>query len=170
MMKSMKDHTRGASRRRAGQPPTKPPMSRVTITLDDDLLKDIDALVSAHGYQNRSEVIRDLARAGLAQKREDTGPDAPCIGALVYVYDHAARNLSHRLVENAHAHHDVAVATLHVHLDEASCLEVTALRGSRDDVRHFADDVIAERGVRYGRVVTMPAPAGAAPRRIAHHR
>ena len=122
-------------------------MNRITITMDDDLLEEIDAMVGEHGYQNRSEVIRDLARGGLAQKSEEAGAKTgACVGALIYVYDHAARNLSHRLVESAHHHHDIAVATMHVHLDASSCLEVTALKGSRNDIKHFADHVIAERG------------------------
>ncbi|ETR78608.1 nickel-responsive regulator [Afipia sp. P52-10] len=132
-------------------------MQRITITLDDDLLTAIDAIATERGYQNRSEVIRDLARNGLAQMQADGDQAEPWAGALVYVYDHAARNLSHRLVETAHEHNDIAVATMHVHLDDASCLEITALKGSRGEIQHFADHVIAERGVRYGRVVMIPA-------------
>jgi CopG family transcriptional regulator, nickel-responsive regulator len=42
-------------------------MQRITITIDDDLLTEVDRLVAKRGYQNRSEAIRDLARGGLAQ-------------------------------------------------------------------------------------------------------
>ena len=42
-------------------------MQRVTITLDDDLMADLDRIIAARGYQNRSEAIRDLARSGLEQ-------------------------------------------------------------------------------------------------------
>ncbi|MBI3701346.1 MAG: nickel-responsive transcriptional regulator NikR [Afipia sp.] len=144
-------------------------MERITITLDDDLLKEIDAMVGEHGYQNRSEVIRDLARGGLAQRSEEAGTkNSACVGALVYVYDHSARNLSQRLVDSAHHHHDIAVSTMHVHLDDDSCLEVTALKGSRDDIQHFADHVIAERGVRYGRTVIIPTGGKAAPSKATH--
>jgi CopG family nickel-responsive transcriptional regulator len=38
-------------------------------------------------------------------------------------------------------------------------MEVTALRGSGSEVQHFADHIIAERGVKYGRVVMMPTGA-----------
>jgi CopG family transcriptional regulator, nickel-responsive regulator len=76
------------------------------------------------------------------------------VAALVYVYDHAARDLSKRLVQNFHGHHDLSLATLHVHLDDDSCMEVTALKGSTGEVKHFA-----ERGVRYGRVVMIPTAA-----------
>ncbi len=58
---------------------------------------------------------------------------------------------------------------MHVHLDDASCLEVTALKGSRNEIQHFADHVIAERGVRYGRVIMIPTQAESALGKIAHH-
>ncbi len=45
---------------------------------------------------------------------------------------------------------------MHVHLDHDSCMEVAVLRGKTADVQHLADHVIAERGVRYGKLVTVP--------------
>jgi CopG family nickel-responsive transcriptional regulator len=137
-------------------------MQRITITLDDDLMDELDAMIAAHGYQNRSEAIRDLTRAGMAQAAQDKGSvkgtesDGECVAALVYVYDHAARDLSRRLVDTYHHHHDLSLATLHVHLDDDNCMEVTALRGAVKEVQHFADHIIAERGVKHGRVVMMP--------------
>lgn len=134
-------------------------MQRVTITLDDQLMDDLDRMIEERGYQNRSEAIRDLARAGMQQAAESSGKSGPCVGALVYVYDHAARDLSKRLVESFHGHHDLSLATLHVHLDDNMCMEVTALKGAASDVQHLADHVIAERGVRYGRLVMIPTDA-----------
>jgi CopG family nickel-responsive transcriptional regulator len=78
------------------------------------------------------------------------------VAALVYVYDHHARDLPKRLTQEFHDHHDLSQATLHVHLDEASCLEVTVLKGRGAEVQSFANHVIAERGVRHGHVVYVP--------------
>lgn len=69
-------------------------MQRVTITLDDALMEELDAIIAARGYQNRSEAIRDLARAGIREASEDLGQKRECVAALVYTYDHAARQLS----------------------------------------------------------------------------
>jgi len=132
-------------------------MQRITTTLDDDLLAEIDDLIKRRGYQNRSEAIRDLARAGLQQARQDTGK-GECFGALVYVYDHSSRDLSKKLTQNFHSHHDMTLATLHVHLDHDNCMEITALRGGAAQVQHFADHIMAERGVRYGQLITIPKP------------
>ena len=123
--------------------------------MEDDLLAELDALVSRRGYQNRSEALRDLTRAGLHQT-EIPAPDAICVAALVYVYDHAKRDLPNRLVNDFHDHHQMGISTLHVHLNQESCLEVAVLKGPVKDVQHMADHVIAERGVRHGQLVVLP--------------
>lgn len=131
-------------------------MQRVTITIDDDLMAELDAIIAARGYQNRSEAIRDLARAGMREAAGDIGSGRDCVAALVYTYDHAARQLSKRLTDAYHSHHEMSLASLHVHLDQDTCLEVTVLRGSGAEVQHFGEHVIAERGVRHGKIVRMP--------------
>ena len=136
------------------------PMQRVTITIDDDLLAEIDAFMAGRGYANRSEAIRDLARSGLSQSSLEVVHDRNCFATLSYVYDHAARELPKRLTQDFHAHHGLAQATLHVHLDHDSCLEVTVLKGRSAEVKAFADHVIAERGVRHGHITYMPADIG----------
>jgi CopG family transcriptional regulator, nickel-responsive regulator len=78
---------------------------------------------------------------------------------VVYVYDHAARELPKRLTEAFHDHHELSLSSLHVHLDHDHCMEVTVLKGKTGAVRHFAEHVIAERGVRHGRIVMMPTDA-----------
>lgn len=132
-------------------------MQRTTITLDEDLMQRLDEFMADRRYANRSEAIRDLVRAGLEQSALDASPSAQCLGAAIYVFDHDARELPSRLTHAAHDHHDLSIATLHVHLDHDSCMEVNVLRGQVGDVRHYADHVIAERGVRHGRLVLVPA-------------
>jgi CopG family transcriptional regulator, nickel-responsive regulator len=46
-------------------------------------------------------------------------------------------------------------------------MEVTALKGSSGNVQHFANRIIADRGVRYGRVPTIPTSAKAERRPLA---
>jgi CopG family transcriptional regulator, nickel-responsive regulator len=140
-------------------------VQRVTITLDDDLMAELDSWIVACGYQNRSEAIRDLTRAGLRQLSFERTATQDCVAALIYVYDHATRELSKRLVHAFHDRHKLSVATMHVHLDHGSCMELTVLKGRTDEVQHFAEHVIAERGVRHGRVVVVPndLPATGAP-------
>lgn len=136
-------------------------MHRITIALDDDLMATIDRFMAIRGYQNRSEAIRDLARSGIGQGGDAVDQASDCVAAVVYVYEHEARELPKRLTRIFHEHHDLSLATFHVHLDQERCMEVTMLRGPGGDVRHIAEHVIAERGVRHGRIVLVPMTTAA---------
>lgn len=132
-------------------------MQRVTVTLDDDLMEELDRVIEAKGYQNRSEAIRDLARAGLKQASIEMGSVTSAVAVLSYIYDHEARELARRLTSNFHDHYGLTVSSLHVHLDERHCLEVGILKGRSDELQHFAEHVIAERSVKHGHLHIMPA-------------
>jgi CopG family nickel-responsive transcriptional regulator len=134
-------------------------MQRVTMTIDEDLMESLDRYMEASGHRNRSEAVRDLVRAGLLQQGGVEDGARRCMAALVYVYDHETRQLSKRLLNDHHSHADLSIATLHVHIDAQSCLEVSLLRGQKAEVEHFAQHVIGERGVRYGQLVVVPASA-----------
>ena len=140
-------------------------MQRVTLTLDDDLLAALDALSARRGYHNRSEAVRDILRDALNQ--DPPSPESRRgYAVLSYVYEHEKRELASRLVApifietllimmlgavaTQHHHHDLPVATLHVHISHDDCLEIAVLKGDMAEVQHFADDVIAQRGVRHG--------------------
>ncbi|MCC6983300.1 MAG: nickel-responsive transcriptional regulator NikR [Bauldia sp.] len=131
-------------------------MQRVTITIDDDLLGDLDALIAERGYQSRSEAVRDIVRETLAGSRR-TDAHEHVVASLSYVYDHHKRELAKRLTESQHEHHDLTVASLHVHLDETQCLEIAVLKGHRTELEELADEIISQRGVRYGKLHVIPA-------------
>ncbi|KNC90703.1 nickel-responsive transcriptional regulator NikR [Trabulsiella odontotermitis] len=131
-------------------------MQRVTITLDDDLLTTLDALSEHHGYRNRSEAIRDILRNALVQEKSQQA-DRQGYAVLSYVYEHEKRDLASRLVSSQHHHHDLSVATLHVHISHEDCLEIAVLKGNMHEIKHFADEMIAERGVRHGHLQCLTA-------------
>ena len=134
-------------------------MQRITITIDDELAQEIDTLARSRGYQNRSEAVRDLVRAGIVQTRSNASARnaSSCVATLTYVYDQGMRDLPKRLGNAFRNHHDLPVATMRAALDHDSCMEVSLLRGPTARVERFAQRIIAERGVRHGRVVIVPA-------------
>jgi len=136
-------------------------LERLTVTIDEDLVAEVDSFMNERGYANRSEAFRDLLRSGLEDLRGGAVTNRPCVATLSYIYDHAERELPKRLTKEFHDHHNLAQSTLHVHIDHDSCLEVTVLKGRSSEVKAFADHVLAERGVRYGHVALMPIGAPA---------
>jgi len=127
-------------------------MERFTISLDDSLARQFDDLIAARGYRNRSEAVRDLIRGAIESDRQRDPPAGHCVANLCYVFNHHERELAERLTGLQHDHHDLTVALLHSHLDHENCLESVILKGLTADVRKFADTLMAESGVRHGKL------------------
>lgn len=134
-------------------------MKRITITVDDALLDEVERMIGQGGYPTRSEVIRDLMRLGLRSVALDAGKMQDCVGILSYIYDHEARDLARKLTASHHNNHDISIASMHIHLDEGSCLEVSVLKGSADTVRDFAEPIISQKAVAYGELKIVPQRA-----------
>ena len=129
-----------------------PDLTRISISLESALLEAFDRRNRAKGYATRSEAIRDLIRDRLVRE-EGERAEGEQVAVVTLVYDHHARELAARLIDKQHHHHDVVVSTLHVHLGERHCLEVSVLRGPVEEVRHLGDDLVATKGVLHGDIM-----------------
>lgn len=131
-------------------------LERVSLSIEKDLMERFEKLIARQGRQNRSEAIRDLIRKQLVEEEWEAG-NREAVATLTLIYDHSRRELTDRLVETGHHHHEQVLATLHVHLDHDHCLEVTALRGTPSDLRHMAEQMLALKGVKHGQLVMTSA-------------
>ena len=127
---------------------------RFGVSIGKSLLEKFDGLIEEKGYTNRSEAIRDLIRNNLIEsERENRAYEGEAIGIITIVYDHHTREIGDKLTDIAHDHHDLVISTMHVHLTHSSCLEVMAVKGAGEQIRHFADKMISARGVKHGKLV-----------------
>ena len=130
-------------------------MERFTISLDDELAHEFDRLIESRGYSNRSEALRDLARSGLAHDAETVGETRACIATLTFAYDVGTRSLPERLAAALTERRDLVLASLGRPIDATSIFETVVLEGETTEVRAFAERLIAERGVRNGRLIIV---------------
>jgi CopG family nickel-responsive transcriptional regulator len=126
-------------------------VDRFSVSLPKALLKDLDAMVHQKGYANRSQAIGDMVRAQLVEHRQELG-DVEIAGTITLVYDHHKPQLQAALTDIQHDHHEVIISALHVHLDHHNCLEVLVVRGKVEPIRKIADELLAAKGVKHGKL------------------
>jgi CopG family nickel-responsive transcriptional regulator len=126
-------------------------LTRISISLESALLEAFDHSNAGKGYATRSEAIRDLIRDRLIREEAERAGGEQ-VAVVTLVYDHHARELAARLIEKQHHHHDLVVSSLHVHLGERHCLEVSVLRGGAAEVRHLGEELLATKGVLHGEI------------------
>jgi len=124
---------------------------RFTVSVPTDLGKQLDEMTRDKGYDNRSLAVADLIRAGLVEHRQNLG-NQEIAGTITLVYDHHKQHVQATLTDIQHDHHEVIVSTLHVHLDHDNCLEVLVVRGKAGTIKRIADELIAAKGVKHGKL------------------
>ena len=132
---------------------------RFGISIDVRLLGKFDSLIDEKGYSNRSEAIRDLIRNALVEE-EWAQENQETVGTVSLVYDHHTRDLSDKLTEHQHSHHEEIVSALHVHLDTQHCLEVVVLKGKAKKIKKLAEELIGTKGVKHGKLMTTTTGEG----------
>jgi CopG family nickel-responsive transcriptional regulator len=126
-------------------------LCRFSISMPAALANQLDALVVAKGYANRSQAVADLVRGRLVEHHHELG-DREIAGTITLVYDHHKPHLQAALTDIQHDHHNIIVSATHVHLDHHNCLEVLIVRGKGTVVRAIADELLAAKGVKHGRL------------------
>jgi CopG family nickel-responsive transcriptional regulator len=126
-------------------------LARFGVSLEADLLRQFDEVITKKGYDNRSEAIRDLIRDRLVGEQADR--NSIVVGTLTIVYEHHRPNLTEKLIEAQHRAGSKVLAATHVHLDHHHCLEVVVLKGRSGEVQELADGILSLRGVNHGQLV-----------------
>ena len=129
---------------------------RFSISVPRSLARQLDQMTREKSYDNRSLAVADMIRAHLVEHRQNFG-DQEIAGTITLVYDHHKQHVQATLTDIQHDHHEIIISSLHVHLDHHNCLEVLAVRGKAGVIKRIADELIAAKGVKHGKLtVTSP--------------
>lgn len=124
---------------------------RFGVSIDGQLVRKFDSLITKKGYGSRSEAIRDMIRDSLVDQ-EWEAESQETVGTITIVYNHHTRELEHALTDMQHKSFHRIISTLHVHLDAHNCLEVLVVKGKSSEIKRIADRLIGTRGVKHGKL------------------
>ncbi|HTS17962.1 MAG TPA: nickel-responsive transcriptional regulator NikR [Verrucomicrobiae bacterium] len=126
-------------------------VTRFSVSLDKKLLRELDRMCREKGYENRSQAVADMVRAHLIEHYQQLGRGEIAV-SITLVYDRHRHHLQDLLTDLQHDHRDVIISTLHAHLDHDNCLEILAVRGQAAEIKKLADELIAAKGVKHGKL------------------
>ncbi|PLX12011.1 MAG: nickel-responsive transcriptional regulator NikR [Marinilabiliales bacterium] len=121
---------------------------RFGVSLEKEILKELDDFVNKNHFANRSQAIRSLISTNLAKKDWEENQDVA--GAISLVYDHHKRDLLNKLADIQHDYFDIILSAQHFHLDHDNCLEIIAVKGKAFKLKDLANKLIAIKGIQHG--------------------
>ena len=130
-------------------------IKRFGVSLENDILEDLDQFVEENSFPNRSQAIRFLIEKNIVEKKWRCNNTVA--GAIVLLYDHHKRDLTSRSMDIQHDYHHLILSVQHVHLDHENCLETITVKGKAQELTDLSDKLIGLKGVKHGKLVMSAA-------------
>lgn len=129
---------------------------RIGVSLEPELLRELDVIVKERGYANRSQALRDLIRTVLIRRRWES-KRSPVVATVTVMYDHRSGGITKRLLEKQHEFYHRIKSSTHVHLSQESCLEVLVAQGKGTQLNRLVNELRGIKGVLHAEAV-MASP------------
>ena len=124
---------------------------RFGVSLEEDILAELDAFVVDNQFPNRSQAIRHLIELQSIDKKWLC--DNEVAGAVVLVYDHHKNDISRQANDIQHDYHHLILSTQHIHLDHDMCLETITVKGKAGKLQKLADKLRGIKGIQHSELV-----------------
>jgi CopG family nickel-responsive transcriptional regulator len=122
------------------------PVSRISISLPEELLSDLDSMVEARGFATRSQAVNDMLHQFLVEHKNNIGDDI-MVGVIAVLYNNAIPGLQKQLADLQVEFIDEVISSLHVHLMHNQTMEVVLVQGPARKLQTIADQMTSRRGV-----------------------
>lgn len=132
------------------------PVSRISISLPEELLTELDEMVAARGFASRSQAINDMLHQFVVEHKRERGDDV-MVGIVTLFYDNSVSGLQKQLADLQFQYIAEVVSSLHVHLVHNQTMEVILVQGPARKLQAIADEMITRRGVISGRMQLIAA-------------
>ena len=125
------------------------PAARISISLPEPLLVELDTMVKERGHASRSEALAKMISERLVQHAQQFGKEI-LAATITLIYDHAKPGLQNRLIKIQHHYLKEIITSQRVHLENSHSLEVILAQAPGERLKQIADELIACKGVKHG--------------------
>jgi len=132
------------------------PVSRISISLPEKLLADLDRMVKQRGFESRSQAVNEMLHQALLEHKNDVGDDV-MVGIIALFYNNAVPGLQKQLADLQVRYIDEVISSLHIHLMHNKTMEVVLVQGPARSLQLIADEMTSRRGVISGKMHLVAA-------------
>lgn len=119
---------------------------RISLSLPEQLIIELDQMVVDGGYLNRSQAVAQMVRNSLLDHYQHSGTRVMA-GTVTLVYDESRPQLRERLVTIQRRYIDSVISSLNVLLENNFSLEVLQVQGPVNTLNTIVKEIRACKGV-----------------------
>ena len=132
-----------------------PDLTRIGISVPDDLLDRFDEIVEEQGYSSRSEVIREAIRNYILHAEWMGELKGDRIGIISIIYSGDRRRPANGIMQVLYENASLILSTFHEYIDGNNCMDLMVLRGDGASIKGFTEKLMALKGVKHVKLTTI---------------
>ena len=124
-------------------------MIRISMSLPNKLLADLDEVLKDRGYQSRSKGIRDALQDYILRYQWMNEMEGQRVGVITVIYDHHFTGVMEKLADIQHDYRQEISASMHIHMTKKYCMEVIIVNGEVTHIRDLTERMMRLKGVEH---------------------
>ncbi len=126
-------------------------VSRFGVSLDEELLKELDKYVAENAFTNRSQAIRFLIEKNMAEEKWKCNNIVA--GAIILVFNNAKKEIAKKSADIQLEYSDVILSTQSFFLNEINLMQIIAVKGPSVKLTEVSDKLIGIKGIKHGKLI-----------------
>ncbi|MDR3266755.1 MAG: nickel-responsive transcriptional regulator NikR [Tannerella sp.] len=130
-------------------------LKRFGVSLEEEILDELDRFVKDNGFSNRSQAIRFFVEKNIAEQKWMCGHLVA--GTIVLMYNQSKGDIVTKITEIQQNYHDVILSSSQYYLDDDFCLHIATVKGVAHRLTELSDRLITIKGLKHGKLVMSRA-------------
>jgi CopG family transcriptional regulator, nickel-responsive regulator len=127
-------------------------MPIVSVSLNDDILNEMEKLQKLLGFSGRSEIVRAGIRSMLSEEKQRNDLTGMLHSLLLVIHDEKSDD---EISNMRHSYDKLINTHLHSKIDRDRCLEIFLLRGEAEEIRRMTREFQANKRMDTVKLILM---------------
>ena len=127
-------------------------MAIVSISLNEDILTEIDKLQKVLGFSGRSEIVRAGIRNLLAEEKDRQDLYGELFAVLLAIHDEKSDD---QVTDMQHNYDRLITTHIHNKIDRDRCLEIFLLKGEAAEIKDMTKKFQSNKKMDHVKLIAM---------------
>jgi len=130
-------------------------IKRFGVSLEDELLEDLDKYAIDNGFANRSQAIRFLITKNVTEQKWQCNNIVA--GTIIIMYGLDKKEITSKIASIQLRYTDVILSSSQYYINDNLCMHVVAVTGKAHRLTELSDQMTTIKGISHGKLVMSRA-------------
>ena len=123
------------------------PTKIVSISLTDNILKDLERIKLDRGFMSRSEVIRNAIVEKISEIKSTIQSDDRVFATIIVISEFDRHDIDKKLSKLRHEYNRLVIEDIHRHVEEKYCVETFHAEGKNSEITNLIGRIRGIKGI-----------------------